>query len=113
LQALTLLNEITYVEAARKLAERMLTEGGATPEARIRFAFRWVASRQPTNEEVNLLVTGLHEDLARFQQHADAAKQLVTLGESNTAAKLDPAELAAYTLTANVLLNLDEVVTRE
>ncbi|MCX7418051.1 MAG: PSD1 and planctomycete cytochrome C domain-containing protein [Planctomycetia bacterium] len=113
LQALTLLNEITYVEAARKLAERMLVDGGATPEARLRFAFRRVTSRTPTDEEVALLVGGLNDDLTRFRQDAIAAKKLIVLGESKADASLEPAELAAYTLTANVLLNLDEVVTRE
>ena len=113
LQALSLLNEITYVEAARKLAERMLTDGGATSDARIRFAFRQVTSRPPTDEELAVLVAGLNDDLARFRQDANAAKQLIVLGESKAGTSLDPAELAAYTLTANVLLNLDEVVTRE
>ncbi len=113
LQALTLLNEITYVEAARKLAERMLTDGGATPESRLRLAFRWVTSRSPTNEELAVLVSGLHDDLARFRKDAGAAKQLIVLGESKASASLDSAELAAYTLTSNLLLNLDEVVTRE
>ncbi len=113
LQALTLLNEITYVEAARKLAERMLTDGGATPESRLRLAFRWMTSRSPTDEELAVLVDGLNDDLARFRKDAGAAKQLIVLGESKAGASLDPAELAAYTLTANVLLNLDEVVTRE
>ena len=113
LQALTLLNEITYVEAARKLAERMLIEGGATPEARLRFAFRQVTSRTPTDEELAVLVGGLNDDLVRFRQDANAAKQLIVLGESKAGVSFDPAELAAYTLTANVLLNLDEVVTRE
>ena len=113
LQALTLLNEITYVEAARKLAERMLTDGGATPESRLRFAFRWATSRLPTDEELAVLVGGLNDDFARFRQDAGAAKQLIVLGESKAIVSLDLAELAAYTLTANVLLNLDEVVTRE
>ena len=113
LQALTLLNEITYVEAARKLAERMLTDGGATPDSRLRFAFRWVTSRSPTDEELAVLVGGLKDDLVRFRQDANAAKQLIVLGESKAGVSLDSAELAAYTLTANVLLNLDEVVTRE
>ena len=99
--------------AFRELAERMLTEGGATPESRLRFAFRQVTSRTPTDEELALLVGGLNDDLARFRQDANAAKQLIVLGESKAGVSFDPAELAAYTLTANVLLNLDEVVTRE
>ena len=113
LQALSLLNEITYVEAARKLAERMLIEGGATPAERLTRGFQLATSRRPTTEELNVLATGLAADLSRLQQNREAAAKLVTFGESKPPANLDVAELAAYTLTANVLLNLDEVVTRE
>ena len=67
----------------------------------------------PAEDERALLVAGLNDDVAHFRQNADAARQLVTLGESKASSTLDPVELAAYALTANVLLNLDEVVTRE
>jgi hypothetical protein len=113
LQALTLLNEITYVEAARKLAERMLLEGGKSPSERITFGFRWATSRKPTEDELAVLIEGLNEDIAHLKQQPDAVKQVLSNGESKPHASLDPAELAAYTLTANVLLNLDEIVTRE
>ena len=113
LQALSLLNEITYVEAARKLAERMLTEGGATPAERLTRGFQFATSRRPTADELKVLTEGLTADLSRLQQDKDAAKKLINFGESKPPANLDPVELAAYTLTANVLLNLDEVVTRE
>jgi hypothetical protein len=113
LQALTLLNEITFVEAARKLAERMLVEGGTSPSERITFGFRWATSRRPTDDELAVLREGLNEDIARLKQQPDAVKQLISIGESKPNASLDPAELAGYTLMANVLLNLDEVVTRE
>ena len=113
LQALTLLNEITYVEAARKLGERMLLEGGTSPAERLTFGFRWATSRKPTADELSVLLEGLNDDIARMKQQPDAAKQVIATGESKPNASLDPAELAAYTLTANVLLNLDEVVTRE
>ena len=113
LQALTLLNEITYVEAARKLAERTLLEGGASPSDRLTFAFRWVTSRRPTADELLVLTQGLDQDLKHLQQNPEAAKQLISTGESRANPALDPHELAAYTLTMNVLLNLDEVVTRE
>ncbi len=113
LQALTLLNEITYVEAARKLAERMLMEGGTTSESRLTFGFRWVTSRQPSADELKLLIEGLHSDTAFFQTNADAAKQLLGFGASKPKENLNSADLAAYTLASNVLLNLDEVVTRE
>ena len=113
LQALALLNEVTYIEAARSLAERMLTEGGATPAARIAWGFRRVTSRPADAAEVKLLAAGLEKRLAKYRADAEAAKKLVAQGQSKADAKLDPAELAAYTLTANVLLNLDEVVTKE
>ncbi|TXT17232.1 MAG: hypothetical protein FD138_4617, partial [Planctomycetota bacterium] len=113
LQALTLLNEITYVEAARKMAERMMLEGGTSPSDRLKFGFRWATSRRPTDDELAVLLDGLNEDIARLKQQPEAVKQLISTGESKANASLDPAELAAYTLTANVLLNLDEVVTRE
>jgi hypothetical protein len=113
LQALALLNEVTYVEAARRLAERMLREGGADPAARIAWAFRNVTARSPSADELSVLTARYGERLARYRAHPDAAKQLITRGASKPDAQLDPAELAASTITANVLLNLDEFVTRE
>ncbi len=113
LQALSLLNEVTFVEAARVLAQRMLAEGGTTSEQRIAWAFRRVTCREPSAEEVKILAAGLAKRLGKYQQQADAAKQLVSLGATAPDAKLSATELAAYTVTANVLLNLDEVVTRE
>ncbi len=113
LQALALLNEVTYVEAARALAQRMLTEGGATPAERVRFGFRRVASRSPEPAELAVLTGGLEKRLAKFRAEPETARLLLASGELKPDAKLDAAELAAYTVTANVLLNLDEVVTRE
>ncbi len=113
LQALALLNEVTYVEAARALAQRMIREGGTTPKDRLTWGFRQVASRKPDAAEMKILSSGLERHLARYRQDQASAKALVTLGESPSDKDLSPAELAAYTLTANVLLNMDEVVTRE
>lgn len=113
LQALALLNETTYIEAARNLAEQMIVEGGLTPAARIEWGFRRVTCRRPAAEELATLSEGLEKRLAHFHHHTDAAKRLVTLGASRPGAETNPAELAAYTLTANILLNLDETVTRE
>ncbi|MBN9521469.1 PSD1 domain-containing protein [bacterium] len=107
LQALALLNEFTYIEAARALAGRMKAEGGAMPTDRLTYGFRLVAARRPTAAELAVLADGYTADLARFRANPDAATRL--LG-ANAA---DAAELAALTLAANVLLNLDEVVTRE
>ena len=113
LQALSLLNEATYVEAARVLGQRMITEGGTTPEQRIAWAFKRVTCREPHTEEVAVLTAGLTKRLTKYQQEAKAAEQLLTVGAAKPAPETQASELAAYTLTANVLLNLDEVVTRE
>jgi hypothetical protein len=113
LQALALLNEVTYVEAARALAQRMMTDGGATPAERIAWGFRRVTSRKPDAADLKVLTAGLEKRLARFRAEAEAARKLIVQGASKPDPKLDPAELAGYTLTANVLLNLDEVVTKE
>ncbi len=113
LQALALLNEVTCVEAARRFAERMLTEGGATPEARIAWAFERATARRPDAFELEKLAKNLRARLAVFAQDADAAAKLIAQGASKPDANLNPAALAAYTVTANVLLNLDEVVTRD
>ena len=113
LQALVLLNETTYVEAARHLAERMLKEGGATPAERIAWAFERATARKPDAFELRRLTSHFDARLATFMQDAEAAAKLIAQGASKPDATLDPAQLAACTVTANVILNLDEVVTRE
>ncbi|MFO0868434.1 MAG: DUF1549 and DUF1553 domain-containing protein [Pirellulales bacterium] len=113
LQALALLNEITYVEAARRLAERMLTAGGDQPTTRLALGFRLVTCREPTADELRILTAGLEHDLARLREQPDSARRLITFGQSVPPGALDPVELAAYALAANVILNLDEAITRE
>ena len=112
LQALALLNEVTYVEASRKLAERMLTEGGDTDTARLAWGFRLVTAREPDQEELAILALGLQEDRQRFTSDPEAAGKLLATGSATSASTVPPETLAAWTLTANVLLNLDEVVVR-
>lgn len=113
LQALALLNEVTFVEAARKLGERILSEGGSTIDERLTFGFRVTVGRVPTASELTVLKEGLTADLERFKKNTADAHKLLAVGDTKSTATLDPAELAAYTLTANVLLNLDEFITRE
>ena len=111
-QALALLNEVTYVEAARRLAEGMMTEGGATPGERVDWAFRRVVGRAPDAFERESLTKRLLVRLQKMGGEAEKAAQLVSVGDSKPSDKLRAEELAAYTVTANVLLNLDETVTR-
>ena len=112
LQALALLNEVTYVEAARVLAQRMLLEGGATPAERIAWAFTRVTGRPPEAREAAVLAAGLERQLARFRTAPAEAEALLNHGHAPRPDPLDSVELAAHTVTANVLLNLDEVVNR-
>ncbi|MBL9128285.1 MAG: PSD1 domain-containing protein [Verrucomicrobiales bacterium] len=112
LQALQLMNDIQHFEAARGLAERMLLEGGPTPDDRLAFAYRLVLSRTPDPDEIVVLRAALSDHLARYAADPAAARAVVTYGESRPSARLPAPELAAYTLAANLLLNLDETLTR-
>jgi hypothetical protein len=113
LQALTLMNDETYLEAARKVAERMILEGGATPAARIDYGFKLITARAPKERERAVLLESLHSNLDRYKTDTAAATRLLTQGESPVAPSLDKSELAAYTTVASMLLNLDETVTKE
>ena len=112
LQALNLMNDPTYVEAARFLGQRMLREGGSTPEARIAHGFRLLLARSPRPEELAVLVTAHGRFAADFRGDVPAAKALLAVGTVKPDAALDPVELAAYAAVASTLLNLDETVTK-
>jgi hypothetical protein len=113
LHALTLMNDITFVEAARNFAERLMKEGGKTPEQRLALGFRMATARHPTPAEHQVLLSGFRRALAEYQKDRDAALKLVSVGESKRDATLDAAEHAAYTAMANMILNLDEVIAKE
>jgi len=111
MQALNLMNDIQHVEAARNFAQRILRQGGTTFDARLNFAFRQVVARYPTAQEAAIIEQTLAKHSARYQSSADAAKQLTTFGDSKPDAKLNAAEVASWTMIANLLLNLDEALT--
>lgn len=113
LQALALLNEVTFVESARKLGERMISEGGPNPDSRIRYGFKLTLGRDPTPRELEILSQGIERDRRLFEKNPKGADQLLLTGETKSKTGIHQAELAAYALAANVLLNLDECVTRE
>lgn len=112
LQALTLLNDPIFVEAARKLAERAIREGGATAEARLKFAFRLATGRTPDAGETRILRAKLDEMLATYRKDAKAASDLIAVGASPRDPAIAADELAAYTAVANIILNLDEAITK-
>ena len=112
LQALDLMNDVTYLEAARMLAERMMREGGHNPSERIAFAFRLATARRPTPAESEVLVKDFRYHMDKYLADRRAALRYLSHGEHPRDEKLDPAELAAYTAIASLILNLDETITK-
>ena len=112
LQALVLMNDPTYTEAARKLAERAMREGGVSPDERIAYAFKLATARPPGVEESKVLRETFDRRLVSFKAKPDAAAKLLATGESPADDKLDKPELAAYTTVASMILNLDETITK-
>jgi hypothetical protein len=111
LQALQLMNDVQHVEAARGLATKLL-ESGSHAADRVRFGFRTVLSRNPNSREEQALLAFLEREQARYQADPIAAGKLIRVGESAIAKGTDEPTLAAYTLLANLILNLDETVNR-
>ena len=112
LQALALMNDPTYVEASRKLAERMLIEGGISPAQRINYAYRLCVARSATPAEQKVLTGLLTDQLTVFRKDPKTAEKLLAVGEAKRNEKLDAAELAAWTIIAGTILNLDETITK-
>jgi hypothetical protein len=106
------MNEPQFVEAARALAERTLREAGPEADARAGHMFRLCVGRSPSRQDVEDLVAGIEADRMHYQANPQEAKELTSLGISPPNGSLDPAELAAWTMAANTLLALDEVVTK-
>jgi hypothetical protein len=113
LQALVLLNDPQFVEAARCLAQKMIKEGGETPIDRIGYAFQMATARPMKAPECGVLEGIFQKHLARYKENPDDAKKLIEVGDSEPDASLDPAELAAYTNIATMIFNLDEVITNQ
>jgi len=112
LQSLVLMNDPVYVEAARGLAQQAMREAPANPDQRVARAFRRALGRAPQPDEVKVLRRAYAEQLANFRQDPAAARAFLKVGESPVPASLDPTELAAMTAVANVLLNLNETITK-
>ncbi|HUG69473.1 MAG TPA: PSD1 and planctomycete cytochrome C domain-containing protein [Pirellulaceae bacterium] len=109
--ALALMNDVQFVEAARNLAQRMM-KSGESIEARLEFGFRVSTARTPDESERRVLLGIYNSVLNDYQQDTAAANSLVSVGESKRDESLDVAELAAWTIVANAILNLDETVTK-
>jgi hypothetical protein len=113
LHALVTLNDVTYVEAARALAQRVLKGAGSRPEDRIALAFRLVLARAPAAEETQVLVAGVERLKREYGADRAAALKFLRVGESPRDEALDPVEHAAYAALCGAILNLDEALTKE
>jgi hypothetical protein len=113
LQALSLMNNVVFVEASRHLAERMIREGGAETCGQVRRGFELVLGRQPDDAELDVVLAACQEFSERFEHDRTGATGLLELGESPRDESLDPAHHAAMTMAASLILNLDEAITRE
>ena len=112
LQALQLMNDVQHVEAARALATRALASGPADDAARIDWLFRTVIARGAESAELAVVAEELAAHRGRYAADSEAAKRLVALGESKAPENIPAEELAAWTLVSNMLLNLDETLSR-
>lgn len=112
-QALNLMNDPTYVEAARFIAQRMIREGGVIAKERLSFGYRLVLGRNPTATELAVLQHAFVQARADFSRDPASAAAFLSVGESHSDASLEPVEFAAYANVASTLLCLDETVTRQ
>jgi hypothetical protein len=112
LQALVLLNDPNYVEAARAFATRMIHEGGADPRLRIERGFQLALSRPPRGQEASVLLNLMQHHFDQYRDDPAAAKALLSTGLEPNPPDMDPVELAAWTSVARVILNLHETISR-
>jgi hypothetical protein len=112
LQALLLMNDPQYFEAARGLAQRIMQNEGGSIEERLAYGFRLATLRKPSASESRSLVSAYNDFYGEFKSNADAAKGAVAVGELSPDSGLDPVELATCTMVANIILNLDEVLNK-
>jgi Protein of unknown function (DUF1553)/Protein of unknown function (DUF1549)/Concanavalin A-like lectin/glucanases superfamily/Planctomycete cytochrome C len=112
LQALVTLNDPQFIEAARALANRTIQTAGSDPSARIQFLGNRLLARPLSSEEASVVQGSVDQLLAYYREHPDDAAKLLAVGEFRADASIDPAELAAWTMLANEMLNLDEVLTK-
>ncbi len=113
LQALNLMNDVTFVEASRKFGERMYLEGGRTAEDRLAYGFEMATGRIPSARETEILDRALAKQLQSFRADSNAAEELLQQGDSSADKRIGRGELAAYAMTAGMILNLDETVTKQ
>ena len=112
LQALVLMNDPQFLEAARGMAERLLLTEGLDETSRLELAYQWVTARQPQAAVLEVLLDQLGVQREHYQDRTDAANELLAHGDSSRNESLDPVEHAAWMVVCSLLLNLDETLTR-
>ena len=113
LHALVMLNDITYVETARVWAQKLLAQNDLGADDRLAVAFRQATARPPRPEELKVLAAAYRRVREEFAKNRSAAEKLLLTGESPRDTRFDAVEHAALTAVLNLMLNLDEVVTKE
>jgi hypothetical protein len=113
LQALVLLNEVAFVEAARHLAQQMLKYKAVDDAERLRWGWRQLTARYPSKYELTVLQKMLAASREKYKTDIESARELIAFGESVASNEFGSEELAAFTIVANLILNLDEVINRE
>jgi hypothetical protein len=113
LQALVLLDDPTFVEASRALAQRTILTVGTDPVRRIDYAFRLATDRNPDLEEQKVLLDLVNRAAPHYKQDNAATRNLLSVGEIKPDPKIDPADLAAWTTVTRIILNMDETITKE
>ncbi len=112
LQALALMNDPQIVDASRAFAQRLIAEGGKDAEARVAFGFRLATGRKVTKDDARVLLELYKQQLAEYRQSKDSADKLLNAGSFKAKPEMDHVELAAWTMVANTILNLDETITK-
>lgn len=112
LQALVTLNDVQFIEAARHLAQNAISRGGVTDEDRLDYIARRLLARPLTAKELDVVKSSVNELVSHYQAHEADAKQLIAVGESKADSTINPSMLAAWTMVANELMNMDEVLNK-
>jgi hypothetical protein len=112
-QALVLLNDPEFVEAARAFAQKTTFSGGKTDNARLNWAFESASGRKPKADEISVLTELLDKHRRQFTAKPDDAKKLLAVGDMSVSKEMAPAELAAWMSVCRVILNLHETITRQ
>jgi hypothetical protein len=113
MQSLNLMNDVTFLEAARKMAERLMRDGGSTPADRIAYGFELATAHRPGRRELEILLASFAYYRDGFQTDAASATRYLSQGEARRDMTLNAQELAAYTAVASVILNLDATLTKD